>query len=224
MKKLVIVGAGEFAHIAYEYFTHDSDYKVVGFAVEKTFITNPTLVGLPVIPVEEMENIFSPEAHAAFVAVTFTQLNRVRTRLYRMMKEKGYKLANYISSRAFVWRNVILGENIFVFENNVIQPFVTIGNNVVLWSGNHIGHQSVVQDNCFISSYVVVSGYCTIGENSFLGVNTTISDHITIAKDNFTRPATVITKNTEENTMYDGNPAVALKVPTRRFFKIAESL
>lgn len=36
-KKLVIVGSGEFAEIAYEYFTYDSEYEVVGFAVEKEF-------------------------------------------------------------------------------------------------------------------------------------------------------------------------------------------
>ena len=34
-KNLVIVGDGEFAEIAYEYFTYDSDYKVEAFAVEK---------------------------------------------------------------------------------------------------------------------------------------------------------------------------------------------
>ena len=219
-KKLVIVGAGEFALIAYEYFTYDSDYEVVGFAVEQVFLTSPTLMDLPVVAVETIETHFPPTNHAAYVAITFTQLNRARTRLYHTMKNKGYTLANYISSKAFVWRNAVLGGNVFIFEHNVIQPFTRIGNNVVMWSGNHVGHQSVIEDNCFISSHVVISGYCTIGENSFLGVNTTISNNLNIAKDNFTRPATVILKNTEENTIYDGNPSVALKIPTRRFFKL----
>ena len=38
-KKLVIVGDGNFGQMAYKYFTHDSMYKVVGFAVEKQFRT-----------------------------------------------------------------------------------------------------------------------------------------------------------------------------------------
>ncbi len=33
-RKLIIVGAGEFAEIAYEYFSYDSEYDVVAFAVE----------------------------------------------------------------------------------------------------------------------------------------------------------------------------------------------
>ena len=36
-RKLVIVGAGEFAEITYEYFTFDSEYEVVAFAVEKEY-------------------------------------------------------------------------------------------------------------------------------------------------------------------------------------------
>ena len=77
--------------------------------------------------------------------------------------------ASYVSPRAFVWRNVKLGEHCFIFENNVLQPFVNIGDNVVLWSGNHIGHHSKIGDHCFVSSHVVVSGFCDIGANCFLG-------------------------------------------------------
>jgi hypothetical protein len=38
---------------------------------------------LPVVPFEEIELNFNPDQHKAFVAVTYTQLNRVRARLYR---------------------------------------------------------------------------------------------------------------------------------------------
>jgi sugar O-acyltransferase (sialic acid O-acetyltransferase NeuD family) len=219
-KKLIIIGAGEFALIAYEYFTHDSDYEVVAFSVEGAFIAQPTLNELPVVALETLESAYSPHTHDAFVAVTFTQLNRLRTRLYQAVKAKGFRLANYISSRAFVWRNAELGENVFIFEANVIQPFTRIGNNVILWSGNHLGHRSVIEDHCFLSSHVVISGYCVVGENSFLGVNTTVSNNIRIARDTFTRPASVIMKHTEENRIYQGNPATAVKIPARTFFKV----
>src|SRR5690348_14215770 len=94
-KKLIIVGAGEFAEIAYEYFTHDSDYEVVAFSVEKEFIIHTTLLNLPVIPFEDIETEFDPNEYQAFIAITFTKLNRVRTRLYQMTKAKGYKIASY---------------------------------------------------------------------------------------------------------------------------------
>jgi UDP-3-O-[3-hydroxymyristoyl] glucosamine N-acyltransferase len=71
-----------------------------------------------------------------------------------------------------------VGDNCFILENNVIQPFVRVGNNVTLWSGNHIGHHSTIGDHCFISSHVVISGSCEIGENCFLGVNATVRDNV----------------------------------------------
>ena len=89
---------------------------------------------------EALEQSYAPDAHDLFVAVTYGQLNRLRTRLAEAAKVKGYRLASYVSSRAFVWRNVTFGEHCFVFEDNTVQPFVRIGDNVVLWSGNHIGH------------------------------------------------------------------------------------
>ena len=36
-KKLVIFGTGETADIAFEYFTHDSNYEVVAFTVEAAY-------------------------------------------------------------------------------------------------------------------------------------------------------------------------------------------
>lgn len=218
-KKLVIVGDSSFAEIAYEYFTYDSDFEVVGFAVEKSHRTRETLFDLPVVDLELVEKIFSPEEHMAFVALTYKMLNRIRSRLFIVMKLKGYSLATYVSSRAFVWRNVKLGENVFIFEGNVIQPFSCIEDNVILWSGNHIGHHSTIHRNCFISSHVVVSGHCEVMENCMIGVNVSIGNGLRIAEDGFFAQGAVIFKDTEPGLMYRGNPAVANSVTTKRFFR-----
>ena len=124
---IVIIGDGEFAEIAYEYFTYDSPYKVVAFAVEKEYMTKESLFGLPVVSLEEIERLYPKDKYKMFTAITFTKLNRVRTRLYNEVKAKGYKFVSYVSSKAFVWRNAKIGENTFIFENNVIQYNVNIG-------------------------------------------------------------------------------------------------
>ena len=205
-KTLIIVGDGETAEMAYEYFTHDSPYEVVAFAVEAQYAKKKELAGLPVVHFEDIQRDYPASKHDAFVAISYTQLNRVRARIYAATKAKGYKLASYVSSKAFVWHNVQIGENCFIFENNVVQYAVKIGNNVVLWSGNHIGHQTVIRDNVFISSHVVVSGHCEVGENCFLGVNSCIANNIVIARDCVIGMGAVIHKNTEPRKVYVGNP------------------
>jgi sugar O-acyltransferase (sialic acid O-acetyltransferase NeuD family) len=221
-KKLVIVGAGEFAEIAYEYFTYDSDYEVVAFSVEKKYLDKATFFGLPVVPFESLETEFSPGQYEIFVAITFTSLNRIRTRLYQASKNKGYKIASYVSSQAFVWRNAKIGENCFIFENNVIQYHVSIGNNVILWSGNHIGHRTKIADNNFISSHVVISGYCDIGESCFFGVNSTLADNITIGRDCLIAAGALMIKNSLPEKIYKGSPAVPSEISTLEYFKIAD--
>jgi len=219
-EKLVIVGAGEFAEIAYEYFTYDSPYEIVAFSAEKDYIKKDSLYDLPVVPFEEVHQTFSATEYKAFVAIPYTNFNRLRTRLYDETKNKGYELVTYISSKAFVWRNVIIGENCFIFENNVLQHHVNVGNNVILWSGNHVGHRSVIKDNCFISSHVVIAGNCDIGENCFIGVNSTLNDEISIGRDCFISSGALVIKNTLEGKIYRGSPAKASSIDIYKYFNI----
>ena len=178
--KLVLLGDSAFAEVAYEYFTCDSDFEVVGFSVEQAYVQRESFLGLPVVPFEDLESRFPPAEHHFYAALVYTQQNKLRTRLYTTAKSRGYRAASYISRHAFVWRDVEIGEHAFVFENNVIQPRVRIGRNVVLWSGNHIGHHSTIKDNCFLSSHVVLSGFVEVGESCFMGVNSTVANNVTI--------------------------------------------
>lgn len=221
-RNIVLIGAGEQALLAYEYFTHDSEHNVVGFAVENIYRDTDTLLELPVVDLEEIVQHFPPERFAAHVAISSTQLNRVRQRLFAYVKSLGYCCVSYISSRAFVWHNVAIGENAFILEHNTIQPFCEIGDNVVLWSGNHIGHRTTVANHCFISSHIVISGFCSVGEYSFMGVNSCVANNVDIAEDNFIAMGTKVTKSTQENLVYKGSPAVAGKISATRFCKVKE--
>ena len=221
--KLILLGDSAFAEIAYEYFTHDSPYEVVAFAVERAYLKKTELFGKPVVAMEDLPGLYAPGEHSFYAALVYTQLNRLRTRLYRTAKEMGYAAASYISPRAFVWQNAKLGEHCFIFENNVIQPFVEIGDNVVLWSGNHIGHHSRIEDHCFISSHVVVSGFCNIGQSCFLGVNATLGNNVNVGADCLLGAGAVVVKDVPADTLMKGPMGEAAKVPATAYFKVPKA-
>jgi sugar O-acyltransferase (sialic acid O-acetyltransferase NeuD family) len=198
----VIVGDSLFAEIAHEYFQYDSPYEVAAFSVERPYLTRTHFRGLPVVAFESLTQEFDPAECSVFVAITYGQLNRLRTRLVEAARASGFMLASYISSQAFVWRNVELGEHCFIFEDNTVQPFVRIGRNCVFWSGNHIGHHSTIGDNVFVSSHVVVSGSVRVGDNCFLGVNSTLVNDITVGHDVWLGPDVVLTRDVEPNTVW----------------------
>jgi sugar O-acyltransferase (sialic acid O-acetyltransferase NeuD family) len=205
-QKLIIFGDSAFAEIAYEYFTHDSEYEVVAFTVTEEYVKQDTLFGLPVVPFEKVTELYPPEKYSMHIALTYNNLNRTRALFYNEAKTKGYTLANYISSKAFVWQNVSMGDNIFIFEDNTIQPFVKIGSNNVFWSGNHIGHHSSIGNHNFISSHVVISGFCEIGNNNFLGVNTTIGNNLQIGSDCLLGSFVHVVKNIPDGALLKGTP------------------
>jgi sugar O-acyltransferase (sialic acid O-acetyltransferase NeuD family) len=202
---LVIVGASAIAEVAYEYFTYDSPYDVVAFSVEEAFLDRDEIFGLPVAPFEQVAQRYDPGAHSMFVAIGYGQMNRVREDFVGRARHLGYPLASYVSSEAFVWPNVEIGEHCFLLEHNVIQSFVTIGDNVTLWSGNHIGHHSRIGDHCFIASHVVVSGFVDVGDHCFVGVNVTIANNLAIARDCLIGAGASILRDTRSGEIYAGD-------------------
>lgn len=219
-KRLVIFGSGDIAQLAHYYFSTDSQYEVVAFSVDAAYITTSTFCDLPVVAFEEVLQQYPPEEHDFFVALSYSRLNEVRKQKYLAVKASGYKLASFVSSKATVLNKNQIGENCFIFEDNTIQPFVTIGNNVTLWSGNHIGHHSTIKDHCFIASHVVVSGGVEIGEQCFIGVNATLRDHIKIGEKCIIGAGTLLLSDAEPEGLYIGAATERSKIASTKLRKI----
>jgi sugar O-acyltransferase (sialic acid O-acetyltransferase NeuD family) len=203
MAKVVVFGTGSFAECVNFYLTHDSPHEVVAFTVHRDHISGTTqLAGLPVVPFEDLADTYPPDSHDMYVAVGYARVNRVRAAICEEAKSKGYSLISYISSKATTWGDTKIGENVFIFEDNTIQPFVTIGDDCVLWSGNHVGHHAQIGAHCFITSHVVISGHVKVGPYCFIGVNATVRDAISIGEANVIGSAALIMKSTKDAEVY----------------------
>ena len=219
-KPLIIFGSGDIAQLAHYYFSTDSEYEIVAFTVDAAYLKDSFFCGLPVIDFDKIAKQYPTDQHHLFIAVSYSKLNAVRKEKYLAAKSKGYQIASFISSRATVLNDGCIGENCFIFEDNTIQPFVTIGNNVTLWSGNHIGHHSIIKDHCFISSHVVVSGGVEIGEQCFIGVNATLRDHIKIGKKCVIGAGTLLLADAEPEGVYIGSATERSKMHSAELKKI----
>ncbi len=202
MAKVIIFGTNDLALLAQFYFKNDSDHEVVGFTVDREFLDQTQVEGLPCVAFEDLKSSFSPLEHSLFIPMTQKKMGQIRKKKYDLGKQMGYRFISYISSKATVWQPELIGENCFIFEDNTIQPFVRIGDNVVMWSGNHIGHHSQIGSHVFVTSHVVISGHVTIEPYTFLGVNSAVRDGITIAEGTLVGMGAVINKNTEAYGVY----------------------
>ncbi len=208
MARVIIFGIQDFAQLAKFYLQHDSEHEVVAFSVNEQYLPlERSFEGLPVVAFETVEALYPPAGFCFFAPMSPAHMNKVRESVYRQIKEKGYELISYVSSKATVFPGVPIGDNCFILEDNTIQPFTVIGNNVVLWSGNHIGHHSVIKDHVSFTSHVVLSGHCVVEPFSFFGVNATIRDRVHIAKGSLIAMSASVTRDTEPWGVYKGSPA-----------------
>ena len=216
MKKVVLFGDGSVGRLAHFYLAHDSPLEVAAFTVDDADIKSGSLRGLPIVPFEDVQTLYPPGDFSMFISVGYALINKFRESKYDAAKDLGYDLISYISSKATVWPDTSIGDNCFIMEHTVIQPFVTIGNNVMMWSGCQINHESVIQDHCFLSSQVVVAGFTTIEPNCFLGLNATIRNGITVARECVIGAGCVIMTNTQPREVYAGHRGQLLPMSSDR--------
>ncbi len=205
MAKVVIFGTTEMAMLSHYYLTHDSPHEVVAFTVDRNFIKEEMLCGLPIVPFEDIEIIYPPDDYKMLIAIQFNRVNRTRAEKYSQAKGKGYGLISYISSKANTWPGLVAGDNCVIADGSVVNPFVEIGNNVTI-AGSFIGHHSIIKDHCFLAAHAVVLGGTIIEPYCFIGANATIRHGAHIARECIIGAGVFINKNTRERSVYVGKP------------------
>lgn len=223
MTKVVLFGTGQGADIAYRILNSDSDHEVVGFTLDGAHIDLKELRGLPVVPFEDVVEIFPPSDYKMFSLLGYRDMNNLRKQKFQEGKDKGYEFISYCCSNIFRFEDLDVGENCFILDNQSINLDVRIGNNVVFWSSNHIGDRSVVRDHVWVSSHVTIAGNATIGESSFVGIGASIANNVTIAANSFIGASALISSDTDQDHVYVAGNNRPVSDNSRAFMKVLEA-
>jgi sugar O-acyltransferase (sialic acid O-acetyltransferase NeuD family) len=215
-RPLIVFGARQIAEVLAWYIEHESERRIAAFTVDGAYLTDSSFQGRPVVPFEEVMRYCPPETHDMFVALSYAKMNAIRAEKFAITKALGYRLVSHVSPKARAWDGLQVGENSFVMEHNVVQPFARIGANTTLWAGNHIGHHATIGDHCFLASHIVVSGGVTIGERCFVGVNVTLRDGITLAPRCLVGAGALLLGDTQPEQVFMADPTPASRVPSSR--------
>ncbi|MCC6241891.1 MAG: acetyltransferase [Gemmatimonadaceae bacterium] len=201
-KPLIIVGTGLFAEVAAAYFAEYTDRALLAFACHDRFREGTSYLDRPLVALESLVETYPPNAYDVFVAIGYRKMNSLREAVFNEVTALGYDCVSFVHPAVKIWSSSTIGKNVFIFEDNTIQPFAHIGDNTVLWSGNHIGHHSRIGRHCFISSHVVISGSCMVGDNVFMGVNATLHDGLTIGNRCLIGAGAIIAKSTQDEEVF----------------------
>lgn len=220
MEKVVLFGTSSGAKLAHFALSHDPAYEVVAFTVDRVYIKETEFQGLPVVPFEEVTDIYPPSEYRMLVSLYANGMNKLRSQKYHEAKEKGYTLINYIHPQAIVAPDLVMGDNCFIGEGALCRPFLTIGNDVVIMAGAYVGHDTVIKDHCFIGSRSVLMGGLTIEPLCFIGPNATILEAVNVASECLIGGGVVLQEDSKEKQVYKAAAPVLLALPSDRLAKI----
>ena len=206
--KLVIYGIGPFSELMYHYLCEGDTYEVVAFCADKKFISENSILGVPIVSYEDVEKIYPPEQYKMLVAIGYSVM-RDRKIMFDKAKGKGYELINYIHPS--VKNYYKLGENNIILAGSVIEPFVEIGDNNIIWSMTLLGHHCKLGNHNYISAQCLIAGDVTVGDLCFIGNDVNMINSLTIANESYLVAGSNIRKSTKEFGMYIGGSAKYLK-------------
>jgi sugar O-acyltransferase (sialic acid O-acetyltransferase NeuD family) len=202
------------------YLTTDSEHDVVAATVDREHLPAQGFRGLPVVPIDEVVGRYPPDEVEMFVAVGYGRINKFRAEKYQEAKELGYRLITYVSSRAQVGPEAVVGDNCFIMPGAIVEPFTRIGNDVVMWNTSHVSHEAVVDDHVFLSAQALVGGGAHVEAFCFIGIGSTIRDSVTVATECVIGAGSLILKSTQPRQVYVGPEARLLPMPSNRLVSL----
>jgi sugar O-acyltransferase (sialic acid O-acetyltransferase NeuD family) len=212
MRPAVLYGNGAVAAVLHQYLIRDTDVQVHAFTVDREYIHEQTLSGLPVVPFDEVAERFPPSEHDMMIAVGYVRTNRLRAERFAQAKQMGYHLFSYLSPKASIWAGMSLPDNCRIGDFVSIAPFSQIGEDVYISTGAIIGHHVVIKDHCFISSGTRIGGHVTIESYCFIGLNATIRNRVRIGESSVIGAGALILSDTEAKGVYMAKPAEKLPI------------
>jgi serine acetyltransferase len=219
MADIVIFGAGQIADVARVYIDAHGPDRIVGYTVDAGFQKSETHNGLPLVAWDRLEQSFPPGSIKLLGPLSYRRLNDFRRERHQEGKARGYEFASFIHPGSHIYTQDI-GENCFILEANVIQPFARVGAGVMMWSGSHIGHHAQIGDYCFLSSHVGLGSGVRLGAGCFVSGKVGVDTGFEIGAASFLGGGAIVKKNLPPESVVPGPSDKAASYPSSRLKRL----
>ena len=144
-RKLLIVGAGQYAHIAKETAVVMNCFSQIDFVDDNS--------PLAIAKVEDLERLSSEYTHG-FVAIGRAD---IRLKFIDKLKQNGYNVATLIHPQSYVSPSASVGDGCIIEPCAVVQANARVGVGCLISAGAVINHNAVIEDGCHIDCNATVA-------------------------------------------------------------------
>lgn len=145
----------------------------------------------------------NPAENAMFIAIDERFGNFERMELMQAAMERGFKLEPFIHSSASLGSGVVIGLNVYVGANAVIEFGGRIDFNTVIHSGVTIGAHSRIKSSCWIERGVQLGAYVEIGANCTVRMGASVLSGIKVGKNCELGWPQIYSENIPKKTAFD---------------------
>ncbi|GAA1952008.1 hypothetical protein [Microbacterium deminutum] len=207
MIDIVVNGTGPLGRMVFHLLESDDRYRVRAFTADARYCSEPSLLGVPLIPHDDIVAAIPPDDAECVSALGGLGGWEARRAHAATMTALGYRHANYVHPSA-----VVQGEQTWG-ANNIVFPFCTIGFGGVMGHDNvlrekvYLGHEHQVGDHTFIGVGATIGGGCSLDDGAYIAMGSTLTNDITVRSGAFIGIGSLLLKDALPNTRYYGHPA-----------------
>ena len=183
MREIYIVGNCIYAEMLLQYLKEDTrllqNHKICGFVVDKQYIQETIIQGLPVVTFEDLAQ--KPRENTDLVlAIGYSKMGDIRKAIFQRCKDMGFSFMSYHHPTAVIHPSVKCGEGNIILENVILEAGCEIGTGNLFYGGAILGHDSKIGDFNTFSIGAVTAGCVQIKNHCFFGVRSAVKDHVMI--------------------------------------------
>ncbi|MFC4222726.1 NeuD/PglB/VioB family sugar acetyltransferase [Lysinibacter cavernae] len=204
-KRLIVAGAGGFGRELVQWVDSSPIFCRDNLISSVAFIDDSATDKVAGVKVLGSVDSFVPSVNDLFVCAI--ALPESRTRVVRILEDKGATFVPFVHDTAFVGSRSVLGAGVILCPKVLVSVDVTIGRHTHLNVGSSIGHDAVLGEFNTLSSNCFIGGNSKLGNNVFVGTSVTVSPRLNIADDVVLGAGSVVMRSVKRQGTTYGNPA-----------------
>lgn len=203
---IVLIGGGGHCKSVIDVILSGGSYRIKGI-LDNAALPGTEILGVPIIGGDENIDRLISEGVSFHVSLGIVNPKSPRAELCDILIKKKAILPIIISSNAYVSPFSSIGPGSIIMHRAVVNAGVAIGANCIINTAAVVEHDSSIGNDCHISTGAHVNGNCVVESGSFIGSNATLIHGIRIGAHNLIGAGSVVLRDTEEESLYAGNPA-----------------
>jgi len=207
MKKVIVYGTTVLSEMLFHETAGDPDFEIAAFCADAEYIAEGSFMGLPLFDFSDAKRVCPPQEFDMVAIYTSFRDQRARVPFYLRAKDAGYRLRNFVSPKADVAPDLVMGENNLIFAQAHIGVRGRMGSNNIIRQQVYLGHGFVLGDHNVISPGCNIAADCVMESGCYIGIGATIIEHLHISDETLVGAGGLVLRDTEPYSKNIGNPS-----------------